>query len=129
MGVAREGGGLGGGKGWTRGAPWGADCNCEVEVGNGGVVEAELRGGGMKKAGGIRVVRIGLLTFAVSIERGVRDVCGSDVVDGGIGIRTLVEATNVVRFGDVWTIALGCGIIVGVISGVLIRPTFCLQTF
>jgi hypothetical protein len=71
-------------------------------VGNGGVVEAELQGGGMKKAGGIRIVHIGLLAFGVSIERGgVRDVCGSDVVDGGTGIGTMVEVTNVVRFGNV----------------------------
>jgi hypothetical protein len=63
-------------------------------MGNGGVVEAELQGGGMKKAGGIRVVRIGLLTFGVSIERGgVKDVCGSDVVYGRIGIGTTMEAT------------------------------------
>jgi hypothetical protein len=43
-----------------------------------------------------------LLTFGVSIERGgVKDVCGSDVVDGGTGIGTMVEAVNVVRFGNV----------------------------
>jgi hypothetical protein len=55
-------------------------------VGNGGVVEVELQGGGMKKAGGIRVVRNVLLTFGISIERAcVRDVCGSDVVDGRTG--------------------------------------------
>jgi hypothetical protein len=56
----------------------------------------------MKKVGGIRVVRIRLPTFGVSIERGgVRDVCGNDVVDGGIGIGTMVDAINVVQFGNV----------------------------
>ncbi len=92
------------------------------------VVEVELQGGGMKKTGGIRVVRNVLLTFGISIEiGGVRDVCGSDVVDAGIGKRTMVEATNVVWFGNVWVVALGCGMIVGVIYGVLIRPTFYFQ--
>ncbi len=71
-------------------------------MGNGGVIEVELRGGVMKKVGGIRVVHIGLLTFGVSIKRGsVRDLCGNDVVDGGIGIEIMVEATNVVQFGNV----------------------------
>lgn len=53
----------------------------------------------MKKAGGIRVVRIGLLTFGVSTQRrGARDVCGNDVVDARIGIGAMVEAINVVWF-------------------------------
>jgi hypothetical protein len=71
-------------------------------VGNGGVVEVEIQGGGVKKAGGIRVVRIGLLTFGVSTQRGcVRDVCGNDVVDVRIGIRAMVEAIIVVWFGNI----------------------------
>lgn len=130
MGVAREGGRLmGGGKGWSKGAPWGVDCNCKVEVGNGGAVEVELQGRGVKKVGVIRIVRIGLLTFGVSTHKGgARDVCGNDVVNVGIGIGTMVEATNVVWFGNIRAIAIGRGKIVNVIFGVLICPTLYFQT-
>jgi len=66
-------------------------------MGNGGVVEIELQGGGVKKASGIKVVCIGLWTFGISTHRGgVKDVCGNHVVDVGIGIGAMVEVTNVV---------------------------------
>jgi len=78
------------------------DCSYGVEVGNGGVVEVELQGGGVKKVSGIKVVCIGLLTFGVSTHKGgARDVCGNDVVDARIGIGTMVETTNVVWFGNI----------------------------
>jgi hypothetical protein len=71
-------------------------------VGNGGVVEVELQGGRVKKVGGIRVVHTGLLTFGVSTQRGgVKVVCGNDLVDTRIGIGAMVEATNVVWFGNI----------------------------
>ncbi len=129
MGVAREKGRLmGGGKGWSKGAPWGVDCSCEVEMGNGGVVEVELQSGGMKKAGGIKVVCIGLLTFGISTHRGgVRDVCGNDVVDARIGIGTMVEATNVAWFSNIGAVTIGHGTIVDVIFGVLICFKLCFQ--
>jgi hypothetical protein len=66
-------------------------------MGNGGVVKVELQGGRVKKVGGIKVVLIGLLTFGISTHRrGVRDVCGNDVVGAGIGIGAMVEVTKIV---------------------------------
>jgi hypothetical protein len=93
-------------------------------VGNGGAVEVELQGRGVKKVGVIKIVHTGLLTFGISTHKGgARDVCGNDVVDVGIGIGTMVEATNVVWFGNIRAIAIGRGKIVDVISRVLICPT------
>jgi hypothetical protein len=66
----------------------------------------------------------------VSRERGgASDVCGSDVVDGGTGIWAIfVEGTKAGRVGNVWVVAAGRGTVVGVISGVLLRPAFCFHT-
>lgn len=69
---------------------------------NGGAVGPDVRGGGTKKAGGMRVVRTVLLLLEVSGEReGARDECGSEAVDGGTGLGAMVgEATIAGRGGN-----------------------------
>jgi len=97
-------------------------------MGNGGVVEVELQGGGVNKAGGIKVVLIGLLTFGISKHRGsVRDVFDNDVVGARIGIRAMVEVINVVWFNNIGAVTTGHGTIVDVIFRVLICPKLCFQ--
>ncbi len=49
-------------------------------------------------------------------------------MDVRIGIGVMVEAINVVWFGNIWIVAIGHGTIVGVISRVLICPTLCFQS-
>lgn len=127
-----ESGGFVGGKGWSNGVL------CEgfigVVEGIGGVLEVfvvmgvEVRGGGIKKDGFMRVVWILVVVLGVlRVEDGVKEVRGK-VVDGeiidGIGNGEWEVILGVVCDCNEWVVG-GWDVVVGIVLGVVLCIVLC----
>lgn len=129
-----ESGGFGGGNGCSNGVL----CEGCIEVVVGirgvlgvfGVLDVDVRGGGMKNDGFIRVVWIvGVLLDVFRGNDVVKEVIGRVVVVGeiidGMGIGVRVEEVDMIVWDCIEWVVGGWDVVVGMVLGVLMCIVFC----